>query len=57
MNALLAAQVSTDCAGCVGMDDDLNQDSHEGIDGNHGTPLDAQTLEIQCEDDEICSIL
>merc|ERR1711865_772268 len=34
-------EVSTDCAGCVGMDDDLNQDAHEGIDGNHGTPLDA----------------
>merc|ERR1711934_33020 len=34
-------EVATDCAGCIGNDADLNQDTHEGIDGNLGTPLDA----------------
>ena len=34
-------EVSTDCNGCIGNDIDENQDGHEGIDGNLGTPLDA----------------
>lgn len=35
-------EISTDCAGCIGVTDDFNvEDSYEGQDGNLGTPLDA----------------